>query len=120
MTAGSWIIGTQGIIQGTYETFAQAARVHFKTDGDPGKDRSYGGLGAWVALNPWPSPCRVCLAVEVDEHRLIAVWKHESIKPVTLLRQSVGWEARSQNTLSVGLGNAAEVFPGNFAPWLYA
>ena len=74
MTAGSWIyIGTQGIVQGTYETFAQAARTHFDTDGDlSGKVVLTAGLGGMGGAQPLAvTMCGgVCLAVEIDEHRL--------------------------------------------------
>src|SRR5690606_30971412 len=54
MTAGSWIyIGTQGILQGTYETFAQAARTHFGTDGSlAGKVVLTAGLGGMGGAQP--------------------------------------------------------------------
>ena len=54
MTAGSWIyIGTQGILQGTYETFAEAARQHFGTDGDlTGRLVVTGGLGGMGGAQP--------------------------------------------------------------------
>ena len=54
MTAGSWIyIGTQGILQGTYETFAEAARQHF--GGTLGAAALTAGLAAWAARSRWPS-----------------------------------------------------------------
>ena len=53
MTAGSWIyIGTQGILQGTYETFAAAARTHYNTESLKGKLIVTAGLGEWEAHNP--------------------------------------------------------------------
>ena len=74
MTAGSWIyIGTQGILQGTYETFAEAARVHFKTDGDlSGKIVLTAGLGGMGGAQPLAvTLCGgVCLAIEVDENSI--------------------------------------------------
>ena len=56
MTAGSWIyIGTQGILQGTYETFAEPARQHFGgTLARPGR-RSPPASAGWAARNPWRS-----------------------------------------------------------------
>ena len=55
MTAGSWIyIGTQGIVQGTYETFAAAARKHFNSSLH-GRILLTGGLGGMDASNPRPS-----------------------------------------------------------------
>jgi len=59
MTAGSWIyIGTQGIIQGTYETFAAIADQHFKGD-LTGRWILTGGMGGWAAPSLWPAPWRV-------------------------------------------------------------
>ena len=53
MTAGSWIyIGTQGIVQGTYETFVEAGRQHY--DGDlSGKWILTAGLGGMGGAQPW-------------------------------------------------------------------
>jgi urocanate hydratase len=73
MTAGSWIyIGTQGIVQGTYETFAQASRTHFETDGSlTGKIVLTAGLGGMGGAQPLAVVMLggVCLALEVDEKR---------------------------------------------------
>ena len=56
MTAGSWIyIGTQGILQGTYETFAEAARQHFGGSLAGTARRSPPGSAAWAARSRWPS-----------------------------------------------------------------
>ena len=55
MTAGSWIyIGSQGIVQGTYETFVEAGRQHF--GGDPGGplDPDRAAWAAWAARSRWP------------------------------------------------------------------
>ncbi|MFW5896086.1 MAG: urocanate hydratase [archaeon] len=72
MTAGSWAyIGTQGIIQGTYETLAAAAREHF--DGDlEGKIVITGGLGGMGGAQPLAVTMNrgVCIAAEVDEERI--------------------------------------------------
>ncbi|MCC9624483.1 urocanate hydratase [Thalassospira sp. MA62] len=71
MTAGSWIyIGTQGIVQGTYETFAEAGRQHY--DGDlTGKWILTGGLGGMGGAQPLAAVMAgaCCLAVECDETR---------------------------------------------------
>jgi urocanate hydratase len=120
MTAGSWIyIGTQGIIQGTYETFAQAARVHFGTHGDlSGKVVLTAGLGGMGGAQPLAvTMCNgVCLAVEVDEHRIDRRLETRYLhKKTSDLAQAIQWveEAKKAKTpLSVGLlGNAAELFP---------
>src|SRR5207253_6077495 len=53
MTAGSWIyIGSQGIVQGTYETFAQAGRTHFGSDDLSGRWILSGGLGGMGGAQP--------------------------------------------------------------------
>jgi urocanate hydratase len=74
MTAGSWIyIGTQGILQGTYETFAQAARTHFGTDGDlAGKIVLTAGCGGMGGAQPLAvTMCGgVCLIIDIDPTRL--------------------------------------------------
>ena len=55
MTAGSWIyIGTQGILQGTYETFAAAARQTFSAAISPENWSSAAAWAAWVARSRWP------------------------------------------------------------------
>ncbi|WP_134724338.1 urocanate hydratase [Paracoccus luteus] len=119
MTAGSWIyIGTQGIVQGTYETFAEAGRQHY--DGDlTGKWVLTGGLGGMGGAQPlaavFAGAC--CLAVEVDETRIDfrIRTKYLDAKARTLdeaLAMIAEWTARGE-AKSVGLlGNAAEIFPG--------
>ena len=74
MTAGSWIyIGTQGIVQGTYETFAAVAREHFSADGGTlqGKLVLTAGLGGMGGAQPLAATMNgaACLAVEVDPER---------------------------------------------------
>src|SRR5512137_1065466 len=72
MTAGSWCyIGTQGIIQGTYETFAACARKHFKSN-LKGKIVLTGGLGGMGGAQPLAVTMNqgVCLAVECDEKHI--------------------------------------------------
>ncbi|MFQ5718620.1 MAG: urocanate hydratase [Acidobacteriota bacterium] len=72
MTAGSWIyIGTQGILQGTYETLSSLSRRHF--DGDlRGRLTVTGGLGGMGGAQPLAVTMNggVCLVAEVDPHRL--------------------------------------------------
>ena len=72
MTAGSWCyIGTQGIIQGTYETFAACARKHFKSD-LRGKIVLTGGLGGMGGAQPLAIKMNngICIAVECDRKRI--------------------------------------------------
>ena len=74
MTAGSWAyIGTQGIIQGTYETLAALAREHYSdNDGLRGKVVVTGGLGGMGGAQPLAVTMNhgVCIAAEVDEARI--------------------------------------------------
>jgi urocanate hydratase len=72
MTAGSWIyIGTQGILQGTYETFAAAAAKHFGKN-LAGKFLLTAGLGGMGGAQPLAATMNgaACLVVEVDLHRI--------------------------------------------------
>jgi len=118
MTAGSWIyIGAQGIVQGTYETFAELGRQHYKGD-LTGKWVLTGGLGGMGGAQPlaavFAGAC--CLAVEVDETRIDFRMRtgYVDAKARTLdeaLALIAGWTARGE-AKSVGLrGNAAEIFP---------
>jgi urocanate hydratase len=118
MTAGSWIyIGSQGIVQGTYETFVEAGRQHF--DGDTsGKWILTGGLGGMGGAQPLAATMAgySMIAVECDETRIdfrmrtrYVDKKATSIdEAMTLLKQ-----AQEQGApVSIGLlGNAAEIFP---------
>ena len=117
MTAGSWIyIGTQGIVQGTYETFVEAGRRHY--DGDlTGRWILTGGLGGMGGAQPLAAVMAgaCCLAVECDETRIDfrIRTKYLDAKAKTLdeaLALIAGWTA-SGEAKSVGLlGNAADVF----------
>ncbi|WP_338549862.1 urocanate hydratase [Roseovarius phycicola] len=118
MTAGSWIyIGTQGIVQGTYETFAEAGRQHY--DGNlTGRWILTGGLGGMGGAQPlaavFAGAC--CLAVECDETRVDfrIRTKYLDAKAHTLdeaLAMIEGW-TKAGEAKSVGLiGNAADIFP---------
>ena len=74
MTAGSWAyIGTQGILQGTYETLAEAGRQHYPDrEGLRGTVTVTGGLGGMGGAQPLAVTMNggVCIAAEVDEHRI--------------------------------------------------
>lgn len=118
MTAGSWIyIGTQGIVQGTYETFAEAGRQHYNGD-LTGKWVLTGGLGGMGGAQPLAAVMAgaCCLAVEVDETRIDfrLRTRYLDAKARTLdeaLALISDWTAKGE-AKSVGLlGNAAEVFP---------
>jgi len=72
MTAGSWIyIGTQGILQGTYETFVAAAQQHFGTPSLTGRTVLTGGLGGMGGAQPLAATMAgaAFLGIEVDPHR---------------------------------------------------
>ena len=118
MTAGSWIyIGTQGILQGTYETFAAIARKRFGGS-LAGTITLTAGLGGMGGAQPLAITLNggVALCVEVDperiarrlEHRYLDVRADDLDQALQLAR-----EARaSKRAVSIGvLGNAAEVFP---------
>lgn len=117
MTAGSWIyIGTQGILQGTYETLAELARQHF---GGSLKGRLVltGGLGGMGGAQPLAVTMNegVALCVEVDEERAKRRVEHRYCDKITHdLDEALRWaeEAKSQGEpLSIGLiGNAATIF----------
>ena len=118
MTAGSWIyIGTQGIVQGTYETFAECGRRHFggSLEGRVVLTAGLGGMGGAQPLAAVFAGAS-CLAVEVDATRIqkrletgyvdeVADDLDDAIARVT--RYAQAGEARSVALL----GNAAEVLP---------
>jgi urocanate hydratase len=118
MTAGSWIyIGTQGILQGTYETFGAVAREHF---GGSLRGRLVvtGGLGGMGGAQPLAATMNdaICLCVEVDPSRIRRRIETRYLdRETTSLDEALAWcdAARLAGTpLSVGLlGNCAEVLP---------
>lgn len=118
MTAGSWIyIGTQGILQGTYETFVACGRTHFGGDLG-GKLIVTGGLGGMGGAQPLAATMAgaAILCVEVDPERIARRVEHKYLmRSTTSLDEALRWldEARaSKQALSVGLeGNCAEVLP---------
>jgi urocanate hydratase len=118
MTAGSWIyIGSQGIVQGTYETFGAVGRTHF--DGSlGGKFVLTSGLGGMGGAQPLAATMNgaAILAVEVDEARIDKRLATKYLDRKTAsLDEALEWidEARTKGeALSVGLlGNAADVLP---------
>ncbi len=118
MTAGSWIyIGTQGILQGTYETFGAVARRHFGGS-LRGRIVVTGGLGGMGGAQPLAATMNdgVCLAVEVDPARVQRRLETRYLDRATgSLEEALRWcdEAkRAGRALSVGLiGNCADVLP---------
>ena len=118
MTAGSWIyIGTQGILQGTYETFGAAARRHFGGDLS-GRLVVTAGLGGMGGAQPLAATMNgaVCLCVEVDPHRiqrrLETRYVMESSDHLDDALRRVQSAMRERRAFSVALlGNAADVLP---------
>ncbi len=118
MTAGSWIyIGTQGIVQGTYETFAELARRHFggSLEGRVTLTAGVGGMGGAqplaIAMNGG-----VCLVVDVDRARLDRRRELRYLDRVVESREEalaqVESARRAGEAVSIGYeGNAAEEFP---------
>src|SRR5947207_2306827 len=118
MTAGSWIyIGTQGIVQGTYETFAAAARKHFGSSRE-GRILVTGGLGGMGGAQPLAAAMNgaAFLGIEVDVSRIRRRMETGYLDTMTE-RLDEAWklvtEARDQRRpLSVGLlGNCADILP---------
>ena len=118
MTAGSWIyIGTQGIVQGTYETFVEAGRKHYGGD-LTGKWILTGGLGGMGGAQPLAAVMAgaCCLAVECNEDSIDFRQRTRYVDEKTdsldeALAMIERWTAAGE-AKSVGLlGNAGEVFP---------
>ncbi|PZX13212.1 urocanate hydratase [Celeribacter halophilus] len=118
MTAGSWIyIGAQGIVQGTYETFAEAGRQHY--DGDlQGRWILTGGLGGMGGAQPLAAVMAgaCCLAVECDEtradFRIRTRYCDEKTHSLDEALAMIDRWTKAGEAKSVALiGNAADVFP---------
>ena len=118
MTAGSWIyIGTQGIVQGTYETFVEVARQHFGGDA-AGRWILTGGLGGMGGAQPLAATMAgfSCLAVECQpsriEMRLRTRYLDVQAKDLDDALAIIARATAEKKPVSVGvLGNAAELFP---------
>jgi urocanate hydratase len=118
MTAGSWIyIGTQGILQGTYETFGACARKHF-AGSLAGRLVLSAGLGGMGGAQPLAVTMNggVGIFVEVDRERIERRLRHRYVdRLASSLDEALGWaeQARAQREpLSIAVhGNAAEVHP---------
>jgi urocanate hydratase len=119
MTAGSWIyIGTQGILQGTYQTFAAAGERHFGSPDLSGRTILTAGLGGMGGAQPLAATMAgaAILCVEVDperiERRLQTRYLDEATESLDDALARVRAAAREGRALSVGLlGNAADVVP---------
>jgi urocanate hydratase len=118
MTAGSWIyIGSQGIVQGTYETFVEAGRQHYGGD-LAGRWILTGGLGGMGGAQPLAATMAGAslLAVECQPSRIekrletgyLDTWTKDLDEALAMIRDACARKA----PVSVGLlGNAAEIFP---------
>tara|TARA_B100001964_G_scaffold19759_1_gene20111 strand:+ start:6398 stop:8062 length:1665 start_codon:yes stop_codon:yes gene_type:complete len=118
MTAGSWIyIGTQGILQGTYETFAAAAKQHYNSD-LTGKLVVTAGLGGMGGAQPLSVTMNngVCICIEIDPFRIqrrletkyLNVASNSLNDALSLARDA----QKKKESLSIGLqGNAADIVP---------
>ncbi len=119
MTAGSWIyIGTQGILQGTYQTFAAAGEKHFGSADLSGRTILTAGLGGMGGAQPLAATMAggVILCVEVDpariERRLRTRYLDEAAESLDDALARVRDAASAGRPLSIGLlGNAAEIVP---------
>ena len=118
MTAGSWIyIGSQGIVQGTYETFVEAGRQHY--DGSlKGKWILTGGLGGMGGAQPLAAVMAgaCCLAVECDETRADFRLRTRYVDAKThsldeALEMIDRWTKAGEAKSVALIGNAADVFP---------
>ena len=118
MTAGSWIyIGTQGILQGTYETFVEAGRKHFGGD-LAGRLIVTAGLGGMGGAQPLAATMAggVMIAVEVDptriDFRLRTRYLDERAESLDEALVKAAKAQKERRPLSIGLlGNAAEIIP---------
>jgi len=117
MTAGSWIyIGTQGIIQGTYETFVAAGQQHFGGD-LAGRWILTGGMGGMSGAQPLAATMAGAstLVVEVDESRITRRVREGfcdvKVRSLDKALRLIDAHKKSKEPISIGLvGNAATVF----------
>ena len=119
MTAGSWIyIGTQGILQGTYETFISAAKIHWGRDSLIGKMVLTSGLGGMGGAQPLAITMAggVALCIEIDNKRIQRRIETRYLDKATdsfdeaikLANEAIS----NKRPLSIGLlGNAADLIP---------
>lgn len=119
MTAGSWIyIGTQGILQGTYETFAAVARLSFQSESLKGKWILTAGMGGMSGAQPLAATMNeaVILDVEVRANRIQRKVNEGFCDRMTAsIEEALRWiktALKAEQPLSVGLvGNAGVIFP---------
>ena len=118
MTAGSWIyIGTQGIVQGTYETFVEAGRRHYNGD-VAGRWVLTAGLGGMGGAQPLAATMAgmSCLAIECQQSRIEMRLKTRYVdvqaKDLDEAREIIRRAGAEKKAISVALlGNAAEILP---------
>ncbi len=118
MTAGSWIyIGTQGILQGTYETFAEVARQHFGGTLN-GKFLLTGGMGGMGGAQPLAATFAgaASITVEIDEERIDKRMRDgycmKKVNSLDAALKIIDEYKAKKEPVSVGLvGNTAEVLP---------
>jgi len=118
MTAGSWIyIGSQGIVQGTYETFAEVAKQHFNSS-LKGTITLTAGLGGMGGAQPLAVTMNggVCIAIEVDEKKIDRRIQTRYLDmKTTSLEEAIQLATNAKKTrkpLSIGLlGNASDLLP---------
>ena len=118
MTAGSWIyIGTQGILQGTYETFASAAKKHYNSDLS-GKIVVTAGLGGMGGAQPLAVKMNngIALCIEIDPIRIKRRIKTKYLDvSVDTLDEAINIAKNAKlkkKAITIGLlGNAAEILP---------
>mgnify|MGYP001189673048 FL=1 len=119
MTAGSWIyIGTQGILQGTYETFVAAAKKHYGITNLSGKLILTSGLGGMGGAQPLSVTMAggVAICIEIDENRVERRIRTRYLDKATKdIDEAINWALSAKEDkipLSIGLiGNAAEIVP---------
>ncbi|MBA65018.1 MAG: urocanate hydratase [Candidatus Marinimicrobia bacterium] len=119
MTAGSWIyIGTQGILQGTYETFVAAAKKHWNSNTLKGKFVLTAGLGGMGGAQPLAITMAggVAVCIEIDSNRIqkrletsyLDISTNSIEEAIKLAKKSI----TNKKPLSIGLlGNAADIIP---------
>ena len=127
MTAGSWIyIGTQGILQGTYETFAAAAKKHYNSDLN-GKIVVTAGLGGMGGAQPLAVKMNngIAICIEVDpsriNRRIETKYLDTSVKTLDEAIILANQAKNNKEAITIGLeGNAADIVPKmvelNFVP----
>jgi urocanate hydratase len=118
MTAGSWIyIGSQGIVQGTYETFAEAGRQHFGGD-FAGRWILTAGLGGMGGAQPLAATFAGAVSLNVEcqqssiDARLKTRYLDKQARDLDHALELIAQHTASKEAVSIGLlGNAADIFP---------